>query len=324
MALISVIVPVYKVEDYLDRCVESILAQTFTDFELILVDDGSPDNCPAMCDAWAEKDKRIKVIHKENGGLSDARNVGIDRAKGEYLSFVDSDDYIHPRMLEILYATIFECNTKLAVGGFCRTDGETLPEVNEWKITKYKTEEFYRKRIVDATIACAKLYHKECFADIRYPIGRLHEDEFVTYQILFMFSSVPMADIPLYGYYRNPNSITENGWTPKRLDVLEALQQQATFFAEHGYRELQVYRIRDVLKYTASFMEDISVSDNAQQYAEVWQRLKKQGRKFLRRNWRKGGFAIEQDGWLIKSFYPQFVKMNTYWLILKRKIGLTT
>lgn len=101
--MISVIVPVYKVEPYLDRCVRSIVEQTYTDLEIILVDDGSPDNCPAMCDAWAEKDNRIKVIHKQNGGLSDARNAGMDIASGDYLGFVDSDDWIAAEMYQVLY-----------------------------------------------------------------------------------------------------------------------------------------------------------------------------------------------------------------------------
>lgn len=101
--MISVIVPVYKVEPYLDRCVRSIVEQTYTDLEIILVDDGSPDNCPAICDAWAERDSRVKVIHKQNGGLSDARNAGMDIATGEYIGFVDSDDWIAPEMYQILY-----------------------------------------------------------------------------------------------------------------------------------------------------------------------------------------------------------------------------
>ena len=104
--MISIIVPVYKVEKYLDRCIESVLAQTYTDFELILVDDGSPDNCPAMCDAWAEKDSRIRVIHKPNGGLSSARNAGLDIMKGEYVTFIDSDDTVLPNYLERLLTAL--------------------------------------------------------------------------------------------------------------------------------------------------------------------------------------------------------------------------
>ena len=103
---VSIIVPVYKVEDYLERCVKSILAQTYTDFELILVDDGSPDRCGEMCDVFAKEDPRIRVIHKKNGGLSDARNVGMDRARGQYLFFVDSDDYIHEQSIEKLHSLI--------------------------------------------------------------------------------------------------------------------------------------------------------------------------------------------------------------------------
>ena len=112
--LVSVIVPVYKVEPYLDRCVASILAQTYPNLEVILVDDGSPDNCPALCDAWAQRDARIRVIHKKNGGQSDARNVGLDAASGAYISFVDSDDYIAENFIETLYDLLHEYHTDIS------------------------------------------------------------------------------------------------------------------------------------------------------------------------------------------------------------------
>ena len=120
--LITVIVPVYKVEKYLDRCVQSIVDQTYTNLEIILVDDGSPDNCPKMCDEWAKKDKRIKVIHKQNGGLSDARNAGLEKAKGKYVGFVDSDDYISPIMYEKLYKCIIDNQADMAMCGFSTVD----------------------------------------------------------------------------------------------------------------------------------------------------------------------------------------------------------
>ena len=120
MPIISVIVPVYKVEPYLARCVDSILAQTYTDFELILVDDCSPDNCGAMCDAYAEQDKRIRVIHKKNGGLSDARNVGIEFAKGDYITFIDSDDLVHPQTFELLMQSLKKSEAEISMCGFQR------------------------------------------------------------------------------------------------------------------------------------------------------------------------------------------------------------
>lgn len=322
MVGISIIVPVYKVEEYLDRCVQSILNQTFEDYELILVDDGSPDRCGQMCDEWAKKDSRIGVIHKENGGLSDARNVGIESAQGEYLTFVDSDDYIHPKMLEILYTAIRTGGEKVVVGGFCRTHGEPLPNISNWKIDVYAPEELYRERIVDATIACAKLYHRDCFASLRFPVGKLHEDEFTTYQVLFSCKAIPVVDVPLYGYYCNESGITQSEWSPRRLDVLEALQQQAAFFEQHGYKQLQVYRIRDTLKYIARFMDEIEKSNNMEKYAGVRSRLKRMGRRFLLRNWRTGEFRIGRDGWLIGYFYSGIVEIHSLVMIILDKLGL--
>ena len=116
---ISVIVPVYKVEKYLNKCVDSIVNQTFTDIEIILVDDGSPDNSGKMCDDWSQKDRRIRVIHKENGGLSDARNRGIQESSGEYIIFIDSDDFIEPKMLEVLYNLATDHDADVAISGLC-------------------------------------------------------------------------------------------------------------------------------------------------------------------------------------------------------------
>ena len=125
--LLSIIVPVYKVENYLPKCIDSILAQTFTDFELILVDDGSPDNCPALCDAAAEKDARVRVIHQKNGGLSAARNAGLDAARGAWIGFVDSDDYIAPEMYEVLYQAVQSTGADLALCDYAEVDEAGKP-----------------------------------------------------------------------------------------------------------------------------------------------------------------------------------------------------
>ena len=166
MPKISVIVPVYNVEAYLKRCVDSILAQTYTDFELILVDDGSPDNCPAMCDEYALQDRRVKVIHQQNGGLSAARNAGIDwgfqNSNSEWFSFVDSDDCVHPKYLEALL--------NAAIGSYVEftEDVPAIEIVAEPQIRN--TEDFFIEKHVNAIIACGKLYRRKCFEEIRYPV----------------------------------------------------------------------------------------------------------------------------------------------------------
>lgn len=245
--MISVIVPVYKVEPYLHRCVDSILAQTFADFELILVDDGSPDNCGAMCDEYAQKDARVHVIHQANGGLSAARNAGIDwvftHSDSRWLTFVDSDDWIHPLMLEKLYHAVLEYNVKVSICGY-----EETGEDNRWtnadaaQVKLWPVEQFYVEHNVNATVAWGKLYARACFADIRYPVGKIHEDEYVTYRILFAHEQVAVIDAPMYAYFVNPEGITKSEWTVKRLNMLQAVEEQLLFFGTN--KLLDAYKAR--------------------------------------------------------------------------------
>lgn len=213
--LISIIVPVFKVENYLKKCVESIINQTYSNIEIILVDDGSPDNSGEICDEFASKDKRIKVIHKSNGGLSSARNAGIDVARGEYLGFVDSDDTIEPFMYEKLMASIEKDKTKLAV---CAVN---YVFENGKKITKSNLGEDVVFDFYDAMIemnshrifdmgAWSKLYHKELFSNLRFPVGKLSEDYYIMYKIFDCAQKVSYVSTPCYNYLQRQNSITRN------------------------------------------------------------------------------------------------------------------
>lgn len=163
MAAISIIVPVYKVEPYLRRCVDSILVQTFADFELILVDDGSPDNCPAICDEYAAKDSRVRVIHQENSGVSAARNAGLDALSpdSEWITFVDSDDWVNEEYLERLYDAVREHHTEVSVCGYVQTKGEE-PDLAETDMTPqlWTPEDFFVEHQVNATVPWGKLYQK--------------------------------------------------------------------------------------------------------------------------------------------------------------------
>ena len=248
MSTISVIVPVYQTEKYLRQCVDSILKQSFRDFELILVDDGSPDSCGAICDAYALQDSRVVVLHQENGGLSAARNAGIDwvfsHSNSQWITFVDSDDWIHPQMLERLLEANLELNTPVSVGFYQQTTDNTdfwtgSPEPPFLS----KPDALFLRNLGAATVAWGKLYRRECFQDIRYPIGKIHEDEFITYRILFAHALVAVIDYPLYAYRMNPQSIMHSPWTPKRLALLEALEQQMRFFHLKGYRTILVLRM---------------------------------------------------------------------------------
>lgn len=317
MPTISVIVPVYKVEDYLDRCVESILSQTFTDFELILVDDGSPDNCPAMCDSWAKKDSRIKVIHKENGGLSDARNVGFEASCGEWISFVDSDDYIHPAMLQALYDAVQKFKVKVSICGFKRTQGESLEENPDLTANLWSAEDLYMQRNVNATVAWGKLYH--CSVVLPYPVGKLHEDEFVTYRILFACEQMAVIDAELYGYYQNPTSITEEKWNPRRMDSIEAYEQRLSYFAQYGNDALYRFQIMSFYLCLTVQLDEIGT---ATEFAKERQMIEKKAKALLRRCRREKVFCEEKHLWMYTRFYPARVKWMCLILSVLRKAGL--
>lgn len=240
MPEISVIVPVYKVEPFIHRCVDSILCQSFADFELILVDDGSPDSCGSICEAYGAQDSRIHVIHQENGGLSAARNTGIDyvmaHSTGKWLAFVDSDDWVHPDYLKTLHSIAQQTGSKISVCGFFRTEGEAFPEAQDFSVRCLTADDYYCGQIHGGVTAVAwnKLYHRSLFEELRYPAGKLHEDEFTTYLAVYKAGSIGATPAVLYAYYQNPEGIMRSQWNPRRMHVLEAFEQQLAFAKEQG------------------------------------------------------------------------------------------
>ena len=237
MDLISIIVPIYKVEAYLDTCVQSIVDQTYTNLEIILVDDGSPDNCGAMCDVWAKKDDRIKVVHKENGGLSDARNAGMAVATGTYIGFVDSDDYIHATMYETLYAAMKENGAQIAECDRANFSDDQPPVVFDeiGASDAYTAEKALAELIVDGVFRQTvwnKLYTREVIGDVLFPVGKTNEDEFWTYRVFGAANTVVHVTAPLYFYYQRSDSIIHT-YNAKRLHCLEALKQRDVYVREH-------------------------------------------------------------------------------------------
>ncbi len=233
---ISVIVPVYKVEKYVSKCIDSIMAQTFEDIEIILVDDGSPDNCGKICDAYAEKDSRIRVIHKENGGLSDARNAGIDAARGGYISFVDSDDYIAPDMMEKLYNAINSSDADMSICNYLYVD-ENGNEVYDNDNLPIKDEvvsgvEILTNKMLEHkgwywVISCCKLYKKEIFSGLRFIREKQHEDEFIIHEVLVRCGKVAGVSDALYYYVQREGSIMNKRETSvKILDAVEAMMNR--------------------------------------------------------------------------------------------------
>ena len=242
---LSIIVPVYKVEKQLEQCIRSILNQSFTNFELILVDDGSPDKCGEICDEYEKKDKRIKVIHKKNGGLSDARNAGLDIAKGKYIGFVDSDDIIHPEMYERMYNFINKYNVDIVQCKFKKfksiEDINKLSNINNTNIEYYTSKEAIMDMIDNNKInvnTWNKLYKRELFENERFPKGKIHEDEFLTYKLMYKSNKVAYINEELYYYYQNDNGIMNGSNLIKRLDRIEALEERSNFFLKNGDKDL--------------------------------------------------------------------------------------
>lgn len=320
--LISVIVPIYKVEQYLERCVDSILNQTFTDFELVLVDDGSPDNCGVICDEYAKKDERIVVIHKENGGLSDARNAGIEWAlknsDSEWITFIDSDDWVHIDYLEYLYNSAKKNNTDISVCHF-----ERMSDIDDKINTKlplsanvYTPEDFYVKENVNAVVAWGKLYKKELWTDIRYPYGKIHEDEFTTYKLLFKCNMITVLDCELYYYYINPNGIMNSEWSVKRLDALDALEKQISFFQKYCYQEA----LYSEIEIYAELLFNSNINIKKTYHSDLLKQsklIRNKMRHVIFKYHKKLGIALKSHYQYYEVAFPKF--MHVYWWYLSKK-----
>lgn len=239
---ISVIVPVYNVEPYLCRCVDSILHQSFPDFDLVLVDDGSSDNCGAICDGYAARDSRVHVIHQENGGLSAARNSGIDwsfaGSDSRWLAFVDSDDWVHRDYLKLLLTAAEELDAGVAMGDYHWT-GEQLKDedLSGARPLGMDPEQAMAEHYSLCTPAWGKIFRKDLFAQTRFPEGKLYEDAYVTHKLIFEAGRVAVYLEKLCYYYNNPTSITRAKWSDRKLDSIEAHELRLQYFEEHGYEK---------------------------------------------------------------------------------------
>lgn len=242
MPEISIIVPVYNVEKYLKKCIDSILQQTFKDIEIILVNDGSTDNSGVICDEYIDKDPRIRVIHKENGGLAHARNTGLDIAKGNFVGFVDSDDWIDPIMYETLYYLCREQNAQISTC-LIRNYRKNQKERRKKYVSKIKV--FNSKEAIYSLYngglsgfsACNKLYKRTLFANVRFPNGRVYEDAAIMYRLFDCASKVAFIDVPLYNYNYRDQSITRSIFSEKRFDIVSNYFETYDFM-ERNYPEM--------------------------------------------------------------------------------------
>ncbi len=248
--VISVIVPVFRVEQYLQKCIDSVLQQIFSDLELILVDDGSDDGSPAICDAAAQQDARVRVIHQANAGLSGARNTGLEHARGDYIYLLDSDDYIHPQTLELMLSRIRQDNSMMAICNLRYVDEngqEIARRIGESPIIK--DEVLDRTRAVNTLcdkknwyyiMPCNKLYVRHLFDEIRFPVGKLHEDQFVAHELLWKCERVSILKEQLYYYLQRSSSIMGQGFSVRTMDEVEGWFTRVQFALQHELYDLAV------------------------------------------------------------------------------------
>lgn len=280
--LITVIIPVYNVEQYLARCVDSIVAQTYQNLEIILIDDGSPDHCGEICDAYAEKDSRIRVIHKKNGGLSDARNAALDVCTGEYISFVDSDDYVSEDFIETLYHAIKKHHTKLAICGIMKVDEsgklatDYAPSDTEKRVTGCEmVETMWRPS------ACNKLYHRTLFEGIRYPVGKIYEDLFIYHDILERVDSISFTGGNSYYYFNRQGSIMNREYDIRNADLIEGLDLRINKLRKMGYGELADQQLPFVFNNTVVAFEELADT------SETTRKKKKEAKAICDRHFRE-------------------------------------
>ena len=309
MAQISVIVAVYKMPEYLPRCIEGILGQTFRDIELILVDDGSPDNCGEICDGYAAKDSRVHVIHKQNAGVCAARNTGLnwvyDHSDSQWIFFHDNDDWIHPETLERMLSAAQAMKTDLCICGYQETAGAD-PEIRaeDLKPVSWTPKAFFMERHVNATVCWGKLYSRDLFDGKRYPEGKYIEDEFLTYRLLFACDRLAVIPAPLYAYFVNSAGISKKPWIPKRLDAWEAFDQQLVFFREMGDRDLIRYRMRKYLENAVGYYDAALAAPNAKELKPVLRKMKKHIRYLIRESRKEQVLSFWIDYDMLRRFYP--------------------
>lgn len=313
MSNISVIVPVYKVERYIHRCVDSILAQTYPDFEVVLVDDGSPDGCGRICDIYAQNDGRVHVIHQKNGGLSAARNAGIDwvsaNSDSRWLAFVDSDDWVHHEFLQKLYSAAEQHVCRISACGFYKTFGEMcLPQLDEPSFCMSADDYYCGDWHGELTpAACNKLYHISLFKSLRFPIGKVHEDEFVTYKLIYQAEKIGVTNSKLYAYYQNPQGITHSEWSPRRMDMLQAFEQQIAFAQKNGSPRLLSKTVEQYI---------YAVCDQLRKAGVIYHKeLRKKLRYGLKLGRSTGCFSWgENTVWAYELAYP----VKPFWWVFNR------
>lgn len=317
MPKISIIIPVYNTEQYLRRCVDSVLAQTFTDFECILIDDGSPDNCPAICDEYAEKDCRIRVIHQENQGQAAARNHAVRRAQSEWICFIDSDDIIHPQMLERLYDAAIESRANLSMCSAAEADDipdnffKTFEKLHYTSITLDEQQllAIYDQGIHRGWVVWAKLIRKNIVQNNIFTEGKIYEDNAVVCRWLIEAGMVSDITDRLYFYRINQQGTTKSPFQLKKLDSLWALCEMINFFDILGYKKLKTrfcsMYMESSIGYYWSVLNELGLR-------EVAENIKRQMHQMMRKNCQYIRLTRSRRLAVYEIFYPKVMRL--YWL----------
>lgn len=271
---ISIIVPVYNVKPYLKRCIDSILNQTFEEFELILVDDGSTDGSELICDKYSDMDKRVRVIHKKNGGQSDARNKGIDIAKGDWYTFIDSDDWIEKKYLEILYSNAEKYNVDISAVNYCRAyeDGSTGSYffIDEGIHTGTDALKYlYIQNPTYTNAPFGKLYRASLFSDLRFPKGKLYEDALVAHKLIYKAKYLYFSNECMYFYFQRSGSTTKT-FTINRTDEYEVFIERRKFFEEKNMKELYIQNEKARLSAIKSLTKNMCKNHVEKSVRDYW------------------------------------------------------
>ena len=276
--LISVIIPVYKTEKYLKTCVESVCESDYKNLQIILVDDGSPDKCPEMCDELALGDSRIEVIHKENGGLSDARNAALDIVQGDYVTFIDSDDLIKKDMISDMYDIAVKENCDIVKTGMIMTEDEKDEGVNGDYIVVGKREALGRIYTDPPSIVtiCGKLFKIPLFDGLRFPVGMLNEDEYLTPRLFYRCERIALSEKTGYLYMQRPGeSIMRSSFSPKKMQILSIMEDRIKLFEEWNYSELVKMSKRDYFCHLLNLRKKVKNTHCEKEYTEIMNKMNK-------------------------------------------------
>lgn len=316
---ISIIVTVYNNEKEIGRCIESIINQTYREFELIVINDGSQDKSGEICEQYAEEDERIIVMHQKNGGVSKARNVGIDfvleNNRSEWIMFVDGDDWLHIDCLSKMYEAVSKDNTKIAVCEYITSNSSKCEFPDMGDVEVITPEKLLRRSQSLVTVIWGKLYHKSLFENIRFPVGKIREDAFITWKLIFQVKTLSMINSSLWVYFLKENSIMRSKWTTDHLDVIDAFEEKIDFFKSKGYEKAYIHTISSYVNCMAQLVENLNrYYPNDERKKNIQQRMK----EIYRAYGKQLGFSFKKRIYIYAMMLPLNMNFIPYILRLKR------